>query len=341
MFLTLRLIALGFLLFQETNAFYAPDVSVAPTWVHPDATNHQSMWGIRGGLMWAIQPDGFRARSEPRGLIRLGYPILTNGGYDLVNFIAIEPIVRGTKGFSELEYSDLDKKPGKRLWASDGKNNTSTNIAPGTLSTLSPGVEQLQTTVRIEPFQNGAKVRVVISQRSDAPNEIQLTIHAEPDSAPIEYCILTATMGNMARTRQLHLKDGIISSLKLYLTHRGDDFAPHTIYPLARLSRNTKGDIIVPFTNDETDPAPVYPFPGSRRWHYAGMKVTQYWKKAHDTFHDDLHAAVNARYTYWKTQTPIPGGVAFENVELRERFYEGQQFIFGITPDKPDQLISE
>jgi hypothetical protein len=51
-----------------------------------------------------------------------------------------------------------------------------------------------------------------------------------------------------------------------------------------------------------------------------------------------LHVAVNARYTYWQSSRPIPGGVAFENFELRERFYEGQVFIFGITRKTPAQM---
>jgi hypothetical protein len=30
--------------------------------------------------------------------------------------------------------------------------------------------------------------------------------------------------------------------------------------------------------------------------------------------------------------------LAFENFELRERFYEGQTFLFGITRSTPEQL---
>ena len=70
--------------------------------------------------------------------------------------------------------------------------------------------------MRVEPFDNGARVRLVVSQRSDAPDEIQLAVHAEPGSAPLDYCILTATMGNLARTRLLWLKDEVVSSLRLY-----------------------------------------------------------------------------------------------------------------------------
>jgi len=96
--------------------------------------------------------------------------------------------------------------------------------------------------------------------------------------------------------------------------------------------------VLVAMTNDEQSPATVYPFPNSELWHYAGCKVTQYWAKAAGTFHDDLRAVVNGRYTYWLSKRPIPGGVAFENFELRERFYDGQKFTFGITRRTPQEL---
>ena len=38
------------------------------------------------------------------------------------------------------------------------------------------------------------------------------------------------------------------------------------------------------------------------------------------------------------SRRPIPGGIAFENFELRERFYDGQRFVFGITPKTPEEL---
>jgi hypothetical protein len=248
--------------------------------------------------------------------------------------------VNGRKGFSELELSALDDARGKRIWAV-GETNLASNastLVPGRLSQPSPGVEELEVTVRVEPFDNGARVRLVISQRSDAPDEIRLAVHSDPGSAPIEYCILTATMGNLARTRLLWLKDEVVSSLKLYPQYKGNDFAPHHVYPLDRLARTAAGDVLVALTTDEEDPASVYPFPGRRSWHYGGCKVTQYWRKPRGTARGDLHVAVNARYTYWQTRRPIPGGIAFENFELRERFYQGQAFIFGITRRTPAQL---
>jgi hypothetical protein len=145
-------------------------------------------------------------------------------------------------------------------------------------------------------------------------------------------------MGNLARTRLLWLKDEVVSSLKLYPAHRGNGFAPPQVYPLDRLARTPEGTVVVAVTTNEDDPASVYPFPDRQHWHYGGFKVTQYWKKPRGTTRDDLHVAVNARYTYWQTSHPIPGGVAFENFELRERFYEGQAFVFGITRSALEQM---
>ncbi len=306
-------------------------------WVRPGITTNQFVCGIRGGLLWAIPPAGFRG-GEPRGLIRFGYPVLADHSYDLINFIAIEPIVGRNRGFSELERSQLDGVQGKRIWADTGGTRLTNGLAPGQLRKRPDGQEELQVDLCIEKFENGAHVRLNLLQRSDRPDEIQLSVFREPDSAALEYCILTATMGNMARTRRLWLKDEVVSSLKVYADYKDKGFAPHKQYPLSRLYRTSEGRVLVTVTNDEEDPASAYPFPNSRLWHYAGCKVTQYWAKDPGTFRDDLQVVVNGRFTYWQSSRPVPGGVAFENFELRERFYDGQKFVFGITRKTPQEL---
>jgi hypothetical protein len=289
------------------------------------------LWGLLARTGW---PDG------PRGLIRLRYPVLADGAYDLINFIAVEPVVRGRKGFSELERSQLDGVPGKRLWAvnPEAPDQGVTNPHTGQLVRLESGAERLAVRVGVERFENGAHVSLTVTQRSDAPDEIQLAIHAESDSEPIEYCILTATMGNKARARQLWLKDEVANSLKLYPDYKEPDFAPHRFFGLDRLHRTAAGDVLAAVTTDEANPAAVEPFPGRTHWRYGGFPVTQYWKKPVGTWRDDLHVAVNGRYTYWLSRQPIPGGIAFENFEMRERFNEGQRFVFGITRKTPGEL---
>jgi hypothetical protein len=306
-------------------------------WVRPDVSTNEQVWGIRGGLLWSVAPAGFRG-GEPRGLIRLGSPILAGGGYDLVNFIAIEPIVRGRRGFSELERSQLDGVPGKRIWAENEAGVLTTNLLPDSARQRPNGEEVLEVTLRVEPFENGAHVRLVVRQRSSHPDQIEFGVFHEPDSKPMEYCILTATMGNMARTRQLWLADKMVISLQLYHDYKDTGFASHQQYVLPQLHRTADGGVLVAVTCDEADPAKVYPFAGSEHWHYAGGKVTQYWAKSPGTFQDDLAVMVNGRCTYWRSTQPIPGGVAFENFELREGYREGQKSIFGITRQTPREL---
>jgi len=259
------------------------------------------------------------------------YPTLPGKRYDLINYIAIQPVVHGKEGYSELEPSRLDGVAGKRLWVEPGQRL-------GQISSAGGGVESLRVVIHVEAFESGAHVRLAVEQRSDRPDEIAMTLQPENDSAPMEYCVLTATMGNMARTRLLWLKDETINSLKLYPDYTGSGFANSMAYPLKKLTVTGGGDVLVAVTTDERRPADVRPFPGSDGWYYGGFPVTQFWKKAKGTWRDDLRVLVNGRYIYWGTQQPVPGGVAFENFELRERFYPGQQFIFGITQRTPGEL---
>jgi len=304
----------------------------ATDWVRSGVNTNSGIWGIRRHLLWAIPPAGFRA-NEPRGLIRLGYPVLSNGGYALINFIAIEPVVTGEKGYSELERSQLDRLRGKRIWT-EGETNA---LAPGTLSTIAPGVEQLTVQLRVEAFDNGAHVRLDVQQRSDRPDEIALTTHREGDSAPLEQCVLTATMGNMTRTRLLWLRDEVVSSLKLYPAYRDHGFAPHEFVQLARLQRIEAGDVMVAVTMNEKDPTATRPVP-QPFWNYTGRKVTQYWRVPAGDVDPGLQLVVNGRYTYWGSRRPIPGGIAFENFEIRQPFHDGQRVVFGITSRSPKEL---
>lgn len=313
--------------------------AAAADWIRSGLDTNQPVWGLRGGLVWGLHLDDPRVK-EPRGLIRLCYPTLPGGRYALINFMAVEPVVQGQRGFSELEQSGLDNAPGKRLWADalDAAAASTNRLQPGKLTRLPSGAEQLEVLVRVEKFDNGAHVRLRMTQRSDAPDELQLTVHTEPDSAPLSSCILTATMGNMTRTRLLWLKDEVVSSLQLYPNHQGTNFTRPTVFPLPRLARTARGDVLVAVTTDEADLAPVYPVPGRKNWHYGGSKVTQYWRMAPGTFGNDLQAAVNARATYYASSWNIPGGVAFENFELRARFHEDQTVIFGFSPRTPAEL---
>jgi hypothetical protein len=306
----------------------------AAEWVRAGVTTNQLVWGLRGGLLWAVPPAGFR-QGEPRGLIRLGAPVLRDGNYDLVNFLAIEPIVRGRRGYSELEASQLDGKPGKGIYPACEHLPGSTNLCPGSIKSTSDGAETLEVPLLVERFDNGAHVRLMALQRSSKADELEIQVFQEPDSAPLEYCIITATMGNMARTRLLWLKHRVVSSLELYAGYHETGFAPHEEFHLPQLVRNAAGDVVVAVTTNEKDPAAVFPFKGTEHWHYAGVPVTQYWSVPSEDVQPDLRVVVNGRYTYWRSKQPVPGGIAFENFEVCEKFHQEQRFVFGITRTSP------
>ncbi len=314
------------------------DAASAGEWLLPPGPNAPPRWGRTDGIAFALHPapigrpqgpaGAARGTGGPRGLIRIGYPVHPDGDHALINFIAIEPIVRGSRGYSEMEGSATDGQPGKVIEP----------IAPASLDCGADGVERLEVHLRVESFRNGAKVRLRLSVRADRPDE--LAIEAEPDegSAPMQRCILTATMGNMIRARHLWLADGVVACADLYPGFSGDDFAPHRRFALPTLLRTPDGGIFAAMTTDESDPSSVFPFDGTKRWHYPGPPLTQYWRKEKGAFGDDLAAVVNARATYWATQQPIPGGPAFENFELSEPFRPGRPTLFGITRKTPKAL---
>ena len=95
------------------------------------------------------------------------------------------------------------------------------------------------------------------------------------------------------------------------------------------------GDVIVPATTDELDPASVWPFGDRPGWRWPGGIYTQYWKKPAGKYKDDLRLRVNARKVYWASTHPIPGGISFENIELQEQFYPGQKFVYGVIEGAP------
>jgi hypothetical protein len=325
-----------------TAAQPAPDRSPpvsSPKWVRGESEQYRACWGIAGGLLFGIHPGDQKGDGEPRGLIRIYSPVLPGGKYDLINFIAIEPIVDGRRGFSEMEHSRLDRMQGKRIWtaADSAAPRDTVKIEPGKITRLPNGAEQLQLTLRCEKFDNGAHVYLVITQRSDLPDEIELTLHAEPGGKTPESVMLSATMGNKARARLLWLADGPKSAQQLYPGFSGNGFAGDSVFGFRQLHQTADGDVLVAITTDEANPAAAK-IADMDGWYYAGRKVTQYWRKPKGTFADHLQAVVNARYLYWGLNQPIPNGPAFENFELRQPFLNSQRIRFGVTAKTPAEL---
>lgn len=203
------------LLHHEVRADRPPDApAIVPPvvegrWIRPAETDAPArpLWGHAEGLRVGIVPPG-----GPRGLLRVYAPYLRHAeGEDrLINFIAVEPVPAGQphRGLSELEHSKLDGVRGKRFWSTAGPADPTPRQPdrPGRGEVVkSDGVETLCVFIGVERFDNGSHVYVRLTLRADRPQEVGVAVFAREDSVPLAHCVLTATMGNYARLRRLHL----------------------------------------------------------------------------------------------------------------------------------------
>lgn len=319
-----------------TAPVLAPPV-IEGRWLRPGSTTQPAIpeWGHADGLRVGLAP-----LPGPRGLLRIYAPYLDQQESRVINFIAVEPMPVGQdrRGLSELERSALDGKNGKRFWSADAPSN---HLEPrlaeqpscGVIETRN-GVEQLSVIVHVEPFENGASVYLRLLFRADRPREVGIAVFGRPESKPLKQCIVTATMGNFARLRRLELADRVVSPSELWPAYKDDGFTPHATFPLAEMQRDADGAAYVSATSDESNPTAAEYAPGTRSgWHYQGLPARQHWRMFSPPA--GLTAMVNGRFTYWASQSPIPGGVSFENFELASPFEQGQEFWFGVEPLEP------
>jgi hypothetical protein len=311
-------------------------------WIRPQKAGDPLVWGRRDGIVFGLNSQG--GMRGPRGLIRVGVFSPATSSPELLNFIAVEPVVAGAgarfdrMAFSELEMSQLDPgQRGKRMWV-DAGSGTDADAVRGSLQTLHTGkatVERLSVRIDVERFtQNGAHVYVDASVDSDHPKELRLRVVAEHDSPPLDELTLTATMGNYERLRLLWLNDRVVDSRQLFPDYDGDAFVEQYNYPLPEMLRSGDGDAIVFCTSNESDPGKTEGN-STAHWVYTLPKLTQYWRVPGRDVEPDLRVRVNARRDYWASKAPVLGGIAFENFEVRERYVPGQTFIFGITEQEP------
>lgn len=343
-------LAIFFILLSETNLCFAQKDTVnlqkervAPErngiWLQPvQSKNAQPLWGFVNGIRIGIAPlDG------PRGLLRIYTPYLGHDSLEVMNFIAFEPIPhKGNRGFSELEWSKADNVQGKRFISLNDKPENLQKIpeipASGIISEEN-GQQTLTVFFACETFDNGADVYVRIRFTENKPYEFELTAYASSTSVPLDYFILTATMGNKARLRSLYLANGKKKHAgTLWPDYRDIHFTPHDFTPSSEMLTGKNGGAWFIAAPNETNPSKtVYAENTFEGWKYKGEKAIQYWYIPEPKV--GMKGVVNGRYTYWASQSPIPGGVAYENFEINEPFYQGQRLIFGISPQEANEFI--
>ncbi|MFW6162435.1 MAG: hypothetical protein ACODAJ_06670 [Planctomycetota bacterium] len=314
----------------------APPV-VEGKWVRPaTGQDAQPVWGIRDGIRVGLWPT-----PGPRGLIRIYAPYLGHPPRRMINYIAVEPNVGKIRGYSELESSRREGLRGKAMWTADAREpeprpRTPTRPARGRIRKVD-GAETLTFFLFVEPFRNGARPIVEATLRNDQRQDVAFRVFAAKGSAPMQACVLTATMGNYARLRHLWLRGEVVDARRLWPTPTINrfGFTGHRQWGLERMLV-VDGRAIVAAMPDEADPASAaYAKSVPRAWRYRGEVATQYWRARAQK---GLVVQVNGRKTYWASQAPIPGGIAYENFELVAPFADGQTFVFGVSPKPPEAL---
>ncbi len=312
------------------------------SWILPaEGKPAMPVWGHANGIIVGLAP-----LTGPRGLIRIYTPYLEYEFAEVMNFIAFEPIPKGSehRGLSELEMSSLDEgERGKRFWSS----NDSMAVLPlegayparGVIEKID-GEETLTVFIFSEPFDNGAKVYTRLRFFESRPYEFEITTNTYDDSVDLDYFITTATMGNKARLRTLFFKDGEKSSLNLWSGYKDIHFTPHECFSQQEMIRSWKGDAyFIAAPNEKDYSKAAYAAGTNEHWKFNGKRATQYWIQKNPQ--EKLTGLVNGRFTYWASETPIPGGISIENFELKSPFKKGEQFVFGITPISPQQFIRQ
>ena len=309
-------------------------------WVRPAADKpSMAIWGFADGIRVGINPPG-----RPRGLLDIYCPYLGAGDMNIINYIAMEPIVAatGNRGLSELEKSSLDGDQGKQFRSSDVPQRPAQwdrlHPARGTVA-VEDGKQTLTVWIYCEKFDNGADVYVRLRFIEDNPYQFELQAFATAESAPLDKFVLTATMGNKMRIRRLYTAGGTKLSTDLWPDYKETWFTPYEYTYLKDMIRDRKGGAWVlaePTESRKDYQNAEYEEGTSRGWDYKGIPATQYW---YCPVPDErLYTVVNGRYTYWAIFKKLPGGIAFENFELVEPFRQGAVYYFGISPDKPSKI---
>ncbi|HNW36245.1 MAG TPA: hypothetical protein PKM25_15000, partial [Candidatus Ozemobacteraceae bacterium] len=224
---------------------------------------------MKNGIIIAVHPfsvDRF-GNGGPRGLIRIGCE--EDGKCFLFNFVGIEPLVGFSRGLSELDKGN-DGQQGKPFRVSSFVQDFKVEAADSPLGRIlrrvspfkprsefkqeitetppgriyeKPEGRELTFAIQVEPYNNGARPVIEVTLYEKMPQRVRFRVFSAGGSRMKE-CALTATMGNLARCRNVWLEQGVVNATRLYAGFRGDGFAERNSYPLKELHRTGAGDVL-------------------------------------------------------------------------------------------------
>ncbi len=303
--------------------------------IRPANAGDPLIYGVKNGICVAVHPDALDSRGMggPRGLIRVGYQ--EAGKLHLINYIAVQPLVRGATGLSELERG-ADGMRGKTFWVgsslTDGGIGTNGDIKGVVQQTAQGAV--LTFCLFVERFANGAVPILQVSLYESQPDRIQFRTYSGAGGSEMQRCDLSATMGNQSRCRTLWLDPYAVYAPDLYAGYGGNGFVELAPYRLSLLHKTVAGEIVVAISPDEFEPREIWPL-DSDAWHHDGSWMAQFWLKPKGSYDNSLQCRVNGRGKYWGGSIPLPGGLAYENFEIQETFRSGQETWFGYCKESP------
>jgi len=184
----------------------------------------------------------------PRGLLWIYKPYLGHSEGIMIIYVAIEPFPAGTefRGYSELEMSNIDNKQGKRFWSSGDSLAIVSGQEEYPARVLVSGIgnkQALTVFIFVEHFQNVAKVYIRLRFLKKRPHEVEIVTFKQKGSAPLKHFVVTATMGNFARLRNIYLEKVAKSAVALWPDYSRDALAQHVGFPIKEMIRDKNGGV--------------------------------------------------------------------------------------------------
>jgi len=294
-------------------------------WIYPATANDNSVWGIKKGIAFGVQRNGTPPQIDeaPGGTWAPGllYIMWTDsqGKTHFFNYL----------GFEVLSAKGLDQSEAEKIVFTPGEPKIENNI--------------MTVVFKMSEFQRN-KISGIITVRIDKnhPREIEISAqNPDQETDPVLYFHVSATAGNLARLRNLYLKDEVVNSRELFagMQQNAACFYPLQTFDLSKLPIDAAGNITVYAGNDETGQW-VGDWGSATAPFYGGQKFYQYWKKYPGSYKDDLKITVNARDKYFSgflnscNGKQVLGGVAYENFDMAEQYFDGQTFWYGYSYER-------
>lgn len=323
-------------------------------WIYPESDDANPLWGVKNGIVFGTEKaemDFKPGGAWAKGLLRIGWRD-EEGKSHFFNYIGVTIIQLGSRVDSS-EIQRITFNPDNKDYASalqdllnqypDNSSEVQDFISleknpPASLSQVTTFEDDEMTVLfRLSTFQyTEAKIYLIIVVNRNNPREIKIsTYNQEEEANPLNFIVISATWGNLARLRDLYLGNRTVNARELF---EGEELGNWCFYPrvgfgVDELIVDEEGTVTVYAGNDEEGEwiADL----GNGAPYYDGEKFYQYWRKYAGSYSDELHVAVNGREKYFGGfvnpcgNKDITGGVSYENFEMIEEYYLGQTFWFG------------